>query len=314
MIRVAFLCWCAALTCAAQQTYELRGRLDPPPRRWVPVSLSGAYSPFLAQELAGPDGKFRFKKLAPGAYVLVASMPGVGAVRQTIEIGPSTAKKGRVEIVIPFRPEPVPEAATRRLTVGVKELAIPREAKKEYDDAFEQLGRRDIEAARAHLKRATELAPQYAEAWNLLGTIAYQTQRYGEAERNFREALKYHPEAFVPLVNLGGVLINLSRCQEALEYNDRAVHERPTDALANSQLGMSYYCLQRDELAVKYLETAKRLDPGHFSNPQLVLADIYLKRGDPARAAAELEHYLKHRPDAPNAAQIREHMKKLRQK
>ncbi len=113
-------------------------------------------------------------------------------------------------------------------------------------------------------------------------------------------------------MNLGGVLINLRRCQEALEYNRRAVTERPKDALANSQMGTSYYCLQQDGQAVHYFETAKRLDPRHFSNPQLMLADIWERRGEFQRAAQEVEDYLRLRPDVPNAAALRDYARKLR--
>ncbi len=114
------------------------------------------------------------------------------------------------------------------------------------------------------------------------------------------------------MVNLGGVLINLRRCQEALEYNRRAVRERPRDALANSQMGTSYYCLQQDNQAIPYFEAAKRLDPRHFSNPQLMLADIWERRGELQRAAQEIEEYLRLRPDVPNAAALRDYARKLR--
>ena len=55
---------------------------------------------------------------------------------------------------------------------------------------------------------------------------------------------------------------------------------RPMDALANVQLGVNYVNLRKPDLAVKYLKEAKRLDPGHFSTPQLALYEIYLRSGD----------------------------------
>ncbi len=302
----------ALLLFAGERTYELRGRIEPPPRLSV-VSLSGAYTPFMAETIARWDGKFKFKKLPAGTYVLAIGARGQGSMRQTIEIGPGTAdKKGRVELVVHFPPEQPRTPGSRRLAVDVKDLAIAPQAREEYRKAFEALGRRDVEGARKRLKRAIEIAPQYADAWNLLGTIAYQGGRYQEAEGHFREALKQHPDAYTPLVNLGGVLINLGRCQEAIEINQRAVKERPRDALANSQLGMAYYCMGRDAEAAPFLETAKQIDPALFSNPQLVLAEIYARRGQPARAAAELEGFLRLHPDAPNAAQLRETIAKLK--
>ncbi len=176
---------------AAERTYELRVKLEPAPRQWLHATLSGAYTPFSSEQRVNPNGSFKFRKLPAGTYTLVIS----GTIGQTtIEVGPSLAdKKGRVHVTVAFRPEEVPGAAERRHTVKVQDLAIPDEAKREYLKAFDALGKRDHETAEAHLRRAIELAPQYSEAWNTLGTVYYQTQRYSEAERNFREALKYHP-------------------------------------------------------------------------------------------------------------------------
>jgi hypothetical protein len=105
--------------------------------------------------------------------------------------------------------------------------------------ARRQLSRRRPAVTR--LKRALKVAPQFSAAWNHLGTIAYQTGQYVEAEADFRKGLEADPDAYAPLVNLGGVLINLAKWGEALEYNRRAVLKRPNDSLANSQLGMAYF-------------------------------------------------------------------------
>ena len=47
------------------------------------------------------------------------------------------------------------------------------------------------------------------------------------------------------------------------------------------------------------------LDPAHFSNPQLPLARIYLRRSEQEAALRELEDFLEHHPDSPTAPQVR---------
>jgi tetratricopeptide (TPR) repeat protein len=162
------------------------------------------------------------------------------------------------------------------------------------------------------LRKAVEIAPGFSAAWNHLGTIAYKAQQYDEAAADFRKALTADPEAYEPLVNLGGVLLNLSKTDEAWSYNVHAVLKRPEDALANSQLGMNYYELGKADLAIKHLEQARKLDPGHFSNPQLLLAEIYMRRQENARAAEVLEQFLAVHPDWPRAAAMREAIGRLR--
>jgi tetratricopeptide (TPR) repeat protein len=293
--------------------YELRGRLLPATR--ASVWLHGATAPFEDSTLAGDDGHFRFRDLLAGTYTLGAFVPGQGEMRRTIEVGPSQADaRKRIELTVELRDGEFEsrDSLRRGVMVSAKELAIPERAHREYEEAEKRLARRDVEGAVAHYERAVEMAPQFSEAWNHLGTIAYQARDYTRAESCFRKALDAGPNSFQPLVNLGGVSINLGKFEEALQYNLYAALARPNDALANSQLGMSYFYLGKLDLARKYLAAAKRLDPAHFSHPQLMLAEIALRRQDRTAAAGELEEFLQYHPDSPEAGKIKEKLTQLR--
>jgi len=297
-----------ALASAAERKLELRGRIDPPPHKAV-VTIQGVKTPFTATTLSDSSGRFRFGQLPVGAYTIVVFASGQGEVRQTVEVSPSFADtKGRVEVTISLGTSSSgpSELVERQSKVSVRELAIPDQAWDAYAEALKNLGQHDVDSAIRNLQRAVERAPQFSAAWNHLGTIAYQSGKFQEAEKYFREALKYEPGSFAPLVNLGGALTSQGKFAEALEYNQRAVRDRPDDALANSQLGANYFYLGDHEKALGYLQAAKRLDPSHFSRPQLLLAEIYLRRLDRLNAMRELEDFLARHPDAPNAAKVRE--------
>ena len=286
--------------------FELSGHIQPEQR--LVVYLQGATAPFNATTEADLNGRFHFRKLLRGTYVLMVS-----SLQRTVEVGPSLAdSKGRVTVTIILEDTDAGAGFRHRASISVRELQISNEARREYDEAQKALGRRDVPAAIVHLKRAIELAPQFSAAWNHLGTIAYQTGQYVEAETDFCKALDADPDAYAPLVNLGGVLINLGKWDEALEYNKRAVLKSPHDALANSQLGMSYFYGGQLDAAEKYLTTAKQIDPAHFSHPQLLLAEIHVRRNEPEGAIRELEDLLKRHPDLPNAPKIRGEIARLR--
>jgi tetratricopeptide (TPR) repeat protein len=314
-MRCALLLLAVMLAVPAQTVrYELRGRLKPGVR--ASVWLHGAITPFDDGTLSDDEGRFRFRDLPAGAYTLGAFVPGRGEMRRTIEVGPSLADaKGRIDLVVDLESAPFEshDSLRRGAVVSARELAIPERANREYVEAAKSLNRRDVEGAVAHLKRAVEIAPQFAAAWNYLGTIAYQTHDFKGAETYFRRGLEADPQAYEPLVNLGGVLVNLQKFDEALQYNRHAVLTRPNDALANAQLGMTYFYLGNAELSRKYLTAATRIDPGHFSHPQLMLAEIDIRQGDRAAAARELEEFLKYHPDWPEAAKLKEHIARLRQ-
>jgi type IV pilus assembly protein PilF len=293
---------------AADRTFEVSGRVVPEVQ--AAVSLFGATTPFSTSTLTDGRGRFRFTRIEAGQYTVAAFSPGYGDKRLTIDVGPSSVDdKGRFEVTVRLDEGANVSAGA---SVSAADLAVPERARKEYADAQKRLSKRDVPGAIARLERAVEIAPQFAAAWNHLGTIAYQERRFPAAEVYFRRALKADPSAYEPLVNLGGVLLTEEKVDEAYPFNLYAVLKRPADALANSQLGMNYFGLGKLELAEKYLNEARRLDPGHFSHPQLLLAEIYLRRNDRERAAQVLEEFLRYHPDWPHASEMREGIERLR--
>ena len=292
-----------ALPCCA---YDVNGSIDPAAS--LTVFLYGATTPFENSTISDADGHFHFAKVPAGTYTLAIVTAARGEAVQTIEVSKTLVdSKGRLDIALKIDAAKLESEGGRGTvaTVSATYLSVPDRATKEYGEAQRCLARSDSACASTHLERAVAVAPQFTAAWNQRGTLAYQTQQYADAERYFRKALKTDPEAFEPLVNLGGVLLNLNRPREALGYNQSAARRRPNDALANSQLGLNYFDLDQMDLAETSLTTAIRLDPAHFSNPQLALAQIYLRRSDRAAAVEQMQDFLKRHPDSTRVTQVR---------
>jgi tetratricopeptide (TPR) repeat protein len=291
---------------ASPVEYELRGQLDGAGQALV--SLFGSTTPFSTDAVSDSNGRFRFRKLLPGTYTMAVFVPGRGEARRTVEVGPSVAgRRRRVEIRWSLKDSDFvyKDAMKRRHSVQANELRVPQAARREFEHARRDLERRDVSSAVRRLERAVELAPHFAQAWNTLGTIAYQTRNFARAEECFRRSLEADAGAYEPLVNLGGVLVTLRKLDEALSYNLRAVLERPNDALANVQLGMTYFELGGFDLSARYLQKARDLDPAHFSHPQLLLAEIHLRRNERRDAADDLQDFLRHHPDWPHAEKVK---------
>jgi tetratricopeptide (TPR) repeat protein len=295
--------------------YELRGKIiqqdQKGGRRALPlVFIHGSITPYTARTVADPDGTFKFKELRPGIYTLIVAVPRQGETQETIEVGPTLAdSKGRVDVTIHVERK-LPSEESR--SVAATQLSVPDRARREYEKAQDRLGQHDVPGAIQHLKTALDIAPQFAAAWNHLGTIAYQSGEYENAEKYFREALRHNSDSYAPLVNLGGALLSLKRAEEALRINLQAVKERPDDALAHSQLGQSYLRVGQIEPAERHLKQAKALDVRHFSFPQLVLAEIYARKEDYAGFVSELEEFLRYHPDSKLAPDVRQSLEKAR--
>lgn len=299
---------------AEKDTLELRGRIIPPLKTaWV--GLQSATEPFRAQTLSDFKGRFKFKDLRPGGYALIVFHPRWGEQRRSVEVTPSFADgKNRIEVnfIVRRSKSALERNADERHTVSALELSVNQKARAEFLKGNERVGKHDIEGAVKHLKKAVEISPQFVEAWNQLGTIAYQRAEYEQAEEYFHEALLLESDAFGPVVNMGAALLALGRHDEALGYNRYAATMRPDDALANSRLGRNHFLLGSHEEAIEYLRKAKGIDPGHFSLPQVTLAEIYSREGKVEAAIRELEDYVARHPDSQRAEATRQTLARLK--
>ena len=300
---------------AEKARFELKGRVllaeERPIRGILPeIRLEGIRFPFLRRTLARPDGTFKFKKIPASTYQLTISALGWGEMRRTLEVGPGTADARRqVEVNYVFEPS---RRAGSAATVSTTQLSVKTDALEHYSRALKRLEKEDSAGAIKHLEKAVEISPHFSSAWNHLGTIAYMSRQHARAQQCFDKALEHAPDSYPALVNLGATLLALGKLEEALVTNARAVSLRAEEPLARSQLGLCYLRLGRPQEAEEQLKLAKKLDPGHFSGPQIALAEIYRRRRDFAAVAAEIEEFLRYHPDSPRTAQLQKRLQVTR--
>jgi Tfp pilus assembly protein PilF len=309
-LAIAFLS--AIILIAGNTSLQLDGHIDGDvPARSLRVTLFSVERPYAESADVDHHGDFHFRNLAPGNYTVAVVRDGMGEVRRTVVVSSAVAgNSGVVHAIIPYN-STVAAANPAAGTVSVHQVSIPRHAAAKYADAQRRLAGRDPEGAVRSLEEAVSIAPEYSAAWNTLGVIAFQNGDDSRAQDFFRRSLEADPAGFEPLVNLGGALLKKGSATDALPFNQRAVHDRPEDALANVQLGMNYFKLGRFDEAEPYLLAAKRLDRAQFSQPQIFLAEIYARRGNRAAAIRELEDVLEIRPDGPLSPSIRRNLAQL---
>jgi Tfp pilus assembly protein PilF len=295
---------------AAPNRLDLIGQVTGAGRGPVRVTLFAIDEPYTAATETDLLGEFRFRGLAPGNYTVSVLKGGLGATRRTVVVTPGLADdKGTIRMTLAY--QAAEAAGVSGGTISKNSLSVPDRARNKYTESQKQLAKRDVEAARRSLKAAVDLAPQFTQAWNALGMIAYQTHEFAAAERYFRAALAAEPAAFEPAANLAGVLLSEGEFEESLNVNQRALAERPSDALANVQAGIAYFALGDFDHSEAALTQTLRVDPSHFSKPQLFLADIYMHRGDGAAAVETLKDYVARHPDAADADRQRQRIRQL---
>ncbi|MDZ4801084.1 MAG: tetratricopeptide repeat protein [Bryobacteraceae bacterium] len=312
----------AAESVAPKERFDIRGVVDvmgsPEMRRFgrsAALRLSSSTSPYAASGHSDPlTGQFRFKKVPVGLYTLDAFGRG-GSARYAIRIDREAAgeqKTIRMVVRLQVRTGDLKNHLRRRYEVSYRTLSIPDKAIREFEAAEKRIQKDEYPAAIERLERAVELAPQYTTAWNRLGIIAFHQKRLPDAERYFKGAADNNPEAWDSRLRLGQVILMQGRASEAVPWVEEAVRLRPADASAHSQLALTYVELRQYDKAVPHLNETRRLDPKHYSEPQLWLARIYVAQKKYPNAVREVEEYVSIHPRSPESESLKTWLKNVR--
>lgn len=119
--------------------------------------------------------------------------------------------------------------------------------------------------AKSAFQKVLQLNPNDAKAENSLGLIFESEARPAEAIEAYKQAIAWqqlNPRlSEQPYLNLGGVLLDEERNEEARSVLEEAVKIAGTNSLCRMKLGIAYLRLSDLESARNELEEAARLDP-----------------------------------------------------
>ncbi len=123
--------------------------------------------------------------------------------------------------------------------------------------------------------RVLELAPDHAAAHINLGTLYYNRQEFGLAERHYRQAIDADSRYALAYFDLGNVLDETGRVHEAVATYKTALLLAPTYADAHYNLALAYEKLREPRKALKHWQAYVKLDT---SGPWSVHARSQIKR------------------------------------
>jgi len=276
------------------------------------------------------SGRFSFPGVTRGTYQLTAEGDGINfetttvyadvaafgsapqSFTQDIQLRPIAHKAVAQPGVVNAFKQNVPEAARQALATGVKlaaegktEPAIEniRNAIKifpDYFDAHLELGNIFIKAeqfndAIAELDLARQVNPNDERCYQSFGLLLMKQRNFAMAVAIFGEAARLNPANPMNAVMKATALIH----QAAVT---------PESALATENRS---YLLGRADLA---LAQAADLSENKLKPDTMTMALFYELKGEPEKAAAELESYLKKSPQMKNSAAIQDEIKRLREK
>ncbi len=324
----------AALNVAAQSGGNtLQGRViapggNPPPNP-VRVKLTLNGRP-IYETFTDLSGRFSFGSLSKGTYRLTAESDGVSFETTTVEAEVSAFGAGSQTIsqniqLLPRRAKDNPPAGV----IGAFSQDVPKAARETLERGQKYAREGKSSLALTMMQEALKIFPDYFEAHLSLGNELLQTGRYDEAIATLERARQINPNDERLYQSFGLILMRQKKYAVAVAVFSEASRLGPTnplnalmrataliyyastiDATASEKTAADRaFILNRAEMA---LQQTAELSGKKLSADHLTLALFYEMKMERARAADELEQYLRKAPDARNADSVREAIRRLR--
>jgi|GEM_PF-3558095 len=304
----------------AQTFYELEGVVEGPdatPLNGVAVFLEDLTRARVGQAITSSDGRYRFNRIVAGTYYIVARpnnsefRPAVRRVEliETTRVGTSSSSE-RVDITLESLPR---RSDSGSGTVYVQD--VPAAAQEKFERALDRLARRNTTQGIQDLNDALAVFPNYFMATQQLGLVYVELEDYQKAIPPLVKAIEINAKAGSSYLALGIASLNLGRPDLALDALQRARPFEEKSFRVHFYLGRTLLELKRLDEAETALKLSYELGGAHkAASAHLYLASIYSKRGQHRQAIDQLEGYLRDAPKAPNAAQVKDAITKLKSK
>src|SRR5215212_568626 len=115
--------------------------------------------------------------------------------------------------------------------------AYPNDERAHFAVGGYYFGQQDFTEAIHHYKRATEIAPDYSTAFNILGYAYRQNEAYSDAENAFKKYIQLIPNDPNPYDSYAELLLKMGRFDDAITQYNKALAIEPT--FVNSYFGIA---------------------------------------------------------------------------
>jgi tetratricopeptide (TPR) repeat protein len=136
--------------------------------------------------------------------------------------------------------------------------AYPNDERAQFNLANYYFGQQDYEQAIAHYKRATELAPAYSPAYNVLGYAYRQQGNYADAEQAFKKYVELIPADPNPYDSYAELLLKMGRFDDSVAQYRKALSIDPH--FVPSHFGLSAALLYQGKTDEATAELQKMAD------------------------------------------------------
>ena len=270
------------------------------------------------------SGRFSFPGLNRGRYQLTAEGDGVTFETTTVyadvsAFGSSSQSFTQDIQLRPVKPKPTQQPGV----INAFSQNVPEPARQAFLQGVKLAEEGKTDASIESMRNAIKLFPEYFDAHLQLGNTFLKLEQFNEAIAELDLARQINPNDERAYQSFGLLLMKQKNFPVAVAIFAEAARlnpQNPTNAvmrataLIHQAAGSSddrVFLLGRAEAAMAQAST---LSENRLKPDSMTLALYHEMRGEPDRAAAELESYVQKNPQLKNSEPLQNEIKRLREK
>jgi tetratricopeptide (TPR) repeat protein len=286
----------------------INGRSAPQGVR-VSLELGGSQ---VAETITDNSGQFEIRGMNAGLFDCVVSQPGYRTVHEVADVRTAAT----AYVMIDLKPLPnangpnVPPEGPSGM-MSVKTANVPAAAQQEFDAGQKTFATgKDLGSAVKSFRKAVELAPNFTEAYVLMGMAQLGQKHYDDAEKSFTKAISLDATFAPAFVGLGESQNSQGKFEDAYTSLSKAASLKSESPEAQYELAKSLWGLKRWEEAEPHAAKSLALKPD-YPDAHVLMGNILLRKRDAEGALRQFQEYLRLAPKGAMAEPTRELVSKL---
>jgi tetratricopeptide (TPR) repeat protein len=141
--------------------------------------------------------------------------------------------------------------------------------------SYLKLGR--YQEAIATFKKAIQLNPSSASAYNNLGFALFRVGEYEEARKQYQMSIKLDPYYFKAYSNLGGLLGDMGEYEEAVRVLNTAIRINPDYFPAYGNIAIVYSRMGKPKEVIPFFQDYLKRNPEDYQRVQQLLKEMNIE-------------------------------------
>jgi tetratricopeptide (TPR) repeat protein len=317
----------AGSSALGQGTNVLEGKVVMPsgtqPTAPVRVKLTFNGRP-IHETFSDLSGRFSFPGLNRGRYQLTAEGDGITFETTTVYADISAFGSSSQSFTQDIQLRPIAAKATQPPgVINAFTQNVPEPARQAYVLGMKNIEEGKIDAGIENMRNAIRIFPEYFDAHLQLGNTFLKTEQFNLAIAELDLARQINPNDERAYQSFGLLLMKQKNFAVAVAVFAEAARLNPSNPMnavmratalihqAATSADERVFLLGRAEVA---MNQAAQLSDNKSKPDSMTVALYHELRGDPGKAAAELESYLQKNPQLKNSEALQSEIKRLREK